>query len=65
MSAANRLEAIEIVRNGTGVASALGVAQSFVAEAKDVLAAVSSNESAIALSAACDHLLASAAATAS
>ncbi len=65
MSEAHRLEAIEIVRNGSGVASALDVAHSFVAEAQDVLATVSSNESATALSAACDHLLASAAVTAS
>lgn len=53
----DRHEAIEIVRNGPGVESALAVAQEFVADAKSVLATVSTNEAATALGGAADHLL--------
>jgi len=60
MSEADRLAAIEIVRNGPGVAAAHDVAMGFVGQAKDVIATVSDNEVAHALAAACDHLLDSA-----
>ncbi len=60
MTESDRLTAIDIVRNGPGVASAHDVAMGFVNEAKDVIATVSDNEVAHALADACDHLLASA-----
>lgn len=55
----NRHEAIELVRNGEGVAKAYSVAEEYVAEAKSVLSQVSTNEVAVALAGATDHLLAS------
>ncbi len=60
MSETDRLSAIEIVRNGPGVASAHDVAVGFANEAKDVIATVGDNEVANSLAAACDHLVASA-----
>ena len=60
MSESDRHAAIEIVRDGPGVASAHDVALGFVNEAKDVIATVTDNDSAQALAAACDHLPASA-----
>ena len=57
MSESDRLAAIEVVRNGPGIASAHDAALGFVNEAKDVIATVSDNEAAQALAAACDHLL--------
>ena len=55
-----RHQAIEVVRNGPGVALAFAKAEDFVAEAKQVLAEVSSNEAAAALGQAADHLVQSA-----
>ncbi len=53
----DRHRAIDIVRNGPGVESALDVARQFVDDAKAVLAEVSTNEAATALAGAADHLL--------
>lgn len=53
----DRHRAIDIVRNGPGVESALDVARGFVEDAKAVLADVSTNEAATALAGAADHLL--------
>ena len=55
----DRHRALDIVRRGPGVASAFGVAEDFVAQAKAVLAEVSTNQAATALAGAADHLLAS------
>jgi geranylgeranyl pyrophosphate synthase len=62
MTRADRLAAIDIVRNGPGVASALEVAERFVDEAKTVILDVATNDAGCALGAACDHLLESVAA---
>ncbi len=62
MTQTDRLDAIELVRNGPGVASALAVAERFVGQAKTVVGAVGTNDAACALGAACDHLLESVAA---
>lgn len=53
----DRHRAIDIVRNGPGIASSLAVAQRFIDQAKAVLSEVSSNQAATALSGAADHLL--------
>ncbi len=53
----DRHAAIDIVRRGPGVESALDVARTFVEDAKAVLAEVSTNEAAKALGGAADHLL--------
>jgi heptaprenyl diphosphate synthase len=57
----DRHAAIEIVRDGPGVEMAMAVARTYVSQAKDVLAKVSTNEAATALGGAADHLLGSAA----
>ncbi len=62
MTEADRLRALDIVRSGPGIASSLGVAEGFVAEAKAVIGEVGANEAASALAGACDHLLDSVAA---
>ncbi len=56
----NRHEAIDIVRQGPGVDRALETATRFIEEAKAELTKVSSNEAAVALAGAADHLLESA-----
>ena len=56
---ADRQAAIELVRHGGGVETAFAVAEAYVAEAKDVLAAVSTNAAATTLAATADHLLGS------
>ncbi len=56
----DRHAAIDIVRRGPGVESAMTVAQGFVDEAKAVLASVSTNDVATALGGAADHLIDSA-----
>lgn len=55
----DRHQAIDIVRQGPGIASSMVVAADFVGQAKDVLAQVSTNEVATALAGSADHLLAS------
>lgn len=55
----DRHEAIELVRQGPGVARSLDAAAVFVAQSKQVLAEVSANQAAAALAGAADHLLAS------
>ncbi|MEZ5377197.1 MAG: polyprenyl synthetase family protein [Acidimicrobiales bacterium] len=52
-----RHAAIDIVRQGPGIDSAFAVAEDFVAQAKAVLAEVSTNAAATALAGAADHLL--------
>ncbi len=54
-----RYAAIDIVRRGPGIHSAFAVAEDFVAQAKSVLAEVSTNQVATALGGAADHLLTS------
>lgn len=57
LQVADRHAAIDVVRRGPGIASSMAVAQDFVDRAKAVLAEVSTNEVATALSGAADHLI--------
>ena len=55
----DRLAAIDMVRNGPGVASSLAVAQRFVDQACDAVLSVSDNAASKALAASAEHLLSS------
>ncbi len=59
LSQQNRHQAIELVRQGPGIERSLDAAADFVAQSKQVLAEVSTNQAATALAGAADHLLTS------